>query len=139
MRVLIWWCADFGTCHRNPMARPRGELCARCRVRREVGARVAKTEAMIAPLQLLIAKLRCECSGCFAERGRRLLDQLEPRLEGAKASAREEERAAQAGRDRITVRGFTAGGRAGAVAAHLPRKRSAPELRRLPVPLRRAR
>src|SRR5687767_5856715 len=58
-------------------------------------AQASATEALIAHLQLQIAKLRREQYGPSAERSRRLLDQLELQLEELEASAGEDELAAE--------------------------------------------
>ncbi len=57
-------------------------------------ALVSEREALVAYYKLQIAKLRREQYGQSAERGRRLLDQLELQLEEAAASAAEDEIAA---------------------------------------------
>jgi transposase len=46
--------------------------------RREAVARASGAEAMVAQLKLLIAKLRHDRFGASSERGRKLLDQMEP-------------------------------------------------------------
>jgi len=45
--------------------------------RREMEARASGAEAMVAHLKLLIAKMKRDRLGASAERGRKLLDQLE--------------------------------------------------------------
>src|SRR5437899_6827513 len=52
-------------------------------------ARAAGAEAMIAHMKLMIAKLRREQYGQSAERGRKVLDQLELQLEELEADADE--------------------------------------------------
>ncbi len=70
-------------------------LAAERTARQEAEARASGAEAMVAHLKLLIAKLRRERYGQSAERGRKLLDQLELQLEEAAASAAEDEASAQ--------------------------------------------
>ena len=86
-------------------------------------ARAASAEAMIAHLKLMIAKARRETYGASAERGRKLLDQLELQLEEAEATATEDgEKAAD--RDGSVVASFTRGKPVRApLPAHLPRER----------------
>jgi transposase len=69
-------------------------LAAERAARQQAEARASGAEAMVAYLKLQIAKLRREQYGQSAERGRRLLDQLELQLEEAAASAAENEIAA---------------------------------------------
>ena len=83
------------------------------------------TEAMVAYLKLLIAKLRHEQFGASSERGRKLLDQLELQMEEIEATAAEDE--ATLGRDaadgqpgRCPVRRKPV---RGPLPAHLPRER----------------
>jgi hypothetical protein len=59
----------------------RAALAAEQQARRQAEARAAGAEAMIAHLKLLIAKLRHDRFGASAERGRKLLEQLELELE----------------------------------------------------------
>jgi transposase len=61
---------------------------------RRVSRRRLGPEAMVACLKLLIARMRRERFGQSAERGRKLLDQLELQLEELEASATEDEVAA---------------------------------------------
>ena len=81
-------------------------LAAERQARQEAETRATGAEAMIAHLKLVIAKLRRERFGPSAERGAKLLDQLEFQLEELEASAREDEFAA--GQDRTVVPSFTA-------------------------------
>jgi transposase len=82
-----------------------------------------EAEAMVAHLKLVIAKLQRERFGPSAERGAKLLDQLELQLEELEASASEDEFAA-AGQDRTVVSNFTRKKPARApLSAHLPRER----------------
>ena len=64
-------------------------LVAERQARREAEARATGAEAMVAHLQLAIAKLRRERFGPSAERGAKLLEQLELQLEELEASASE--------------------------------------------------
>jgi len=86
-------------------------------------ALAAEREALVAYYKLQIAKLRREQYGQSAERGRKLLDQLELQLEEAAASAAEDEiRAAPVGS--TTVQPFTRKKPVRApFPAHLPRER----------------
>jgi transposase len=101
----------------------KAALVAEREARHEAEARATGAEAMVAHLKLVIAKLRRESFGPSAERGAKLLDQLELQLEELKASASEDEFAA-ASQDRTVVPGFTRKkpGRA-PLPAHLPRER----------------
>jgi transposase len=73
---------------------------------------------MVAHLKLLIAKLKRDRFGASAERGRKLLDQLEMQLEELETAAAEDEAAAaHAAPDKTTVRPFM---RAKPVRAPLP-------------------
>jgi transposase len=67
----------------------RAALAAEQQARRQAEARAAGAEAMIAHLKLLIAKLRHDRFGASAERGRKLLDQLELELEELETDAGE--------------------------------------------------
>jgi transposase len=82
-------------------------------------------EAMVAYLKLVIAKMKRERFGQSAERGRKLLDQLELQLEELEASATEDEVAAGAAEPAAaTVHGFTRKKPVrGPLPAHLPRER----------------
>jgi transposase len=93
--------------------------------RREFEARASSAEAMVAHLKLLIAKMKRDRFGASAERGRRLLDQLEMRLEELETAAVEDvEAATQAEPNRTTVRPFTRAKPVRApLPAHLPRQR----------------
>ena len=80
-------------------------------------------EAMVAHLKLLIAKLRRAQYGQSAERGHKLLDQLELQLEEAAANAAEDEVAAAPAAG-TTVGAFTRRKPARApFPTHLPRER----------------
>lgn len=65
----------------------RAALAAERPARLEAEARASGTEAMIAHLKLMIAKLRHDRFGASSERGRKLLDQLELELEEAETAA----------------------------------------------------
>jgi transposase len=93
--------------------------------RRDLEARAAAAEAMIAHLKLLVARHKRDRFGASAERGRKLLDQLEMQLEELETAAAEDEAAgAQAKPDATTVRSFTrARPVRGPLPAHLPRER----------------
>jgi transposase len=89
--------------------------------RLEAEARATGAEAMVAQLKLLIAKLKRERFGASAERGRKLLDQLELQLEELEATAAEDA-AASAGES--PVMSFTRRKPVRApLPAHLPRER----------------
>ena len=66
-------------------------LTAERAARQQAEARASGAEAMVAYLKLLIAKMKRERFGQSAERGRKLLDQLELQLEELEASATEDE------------------------------------------------
>src|SRR5947209_4529840 len=93
--------------------------------RREFEARASSAEAMVAHLKLLIAKMKRNRFGASAERGRKLLDQLEMQLEELETAAAEDaEAATQAEPNRTTVRPFTRAKPVRApLPAHLPRER----------------
>ena len=80
---------------------------------------------MVAHLKLLIAKMKRDRFGASAERGRKLLDQLEMQLEELETAAAEDEAAAaDAAPDKTIVRPFTrAKPVRGPLPAHLPRER----------------
>jgi transposase len=93
--------------------------------RRDLEARAAAAEAMIAHLKLLVARHKRDQFGASAERGGKLLDQLEMQLEELETAAAEDEAGgAQANPDATTVRSFTrARPVRGPLPAHLPRER----------------
>src|SRR5664279_1846722 len=92
---------------------------------REFEARASGAEAMVAHLKLLIAKMKHDRFGVSAERGRRLLDQLELQLEELTTEAAESEAASAATKpDTTNVRPFTRAKPVRApLPAHLPRER----------------
>lgn len=75
--------------------------------RREAEVRASGAEAMVAHLKLLIAKMKRDRFGASAERGRKLLDQLEMQLEELETAGAEDQVAAEATADETTVRPFT--------------------------------
>ena len=102
----------------------RAALAAEQQARREAEARASGAEAMVAHLKLLIAKMKRDRFGASAERGRKLLDQLEMQLEELETAATEDAAAADAAPDKTTVRPFTrAKPVRGPLPAHLPRER----------------
>ena len=102
----------------------RTALAAEQQARREAEARASGAEAMVAHLKLLIAKMKRDRFGASAERGRKLLDQLEMQLEELETAAAEDEAISAAATDKTTVRPFTrAKPMRGPLPAHLPRER----------------
>jgi transposase len=93
--------------------------------RQQAEARASGAEAMVAYLKLLIAKMKRARFGQSAERGRKLLDQLELQLEELEASTTEDEITAKTAEpDPTTVRGFSRRKPMRApLPAHLPRER----------------
>ncbi len=109
----------------------RAALVSEQLARREAEARASGAEAMVAHLKLLIARMKHDRFGASAERGRKLLDQLEMQLEELETAATEDAAAAARGAaDTTTVRPFTRAKPVRApLPAHLPRERVV-----LPVP-----
>jgi len=103
----------------------KAALLAERSARREFEARASGAEAMVVHLKLLIAKMKRDRFGVSAERGRRLLDQLELQLEELETEAAEREAAtASTEPDTTTVRPFTRAKPVRApLPAHLPRER----------------
>ena len=104
----------------------KAALAAERSARQQAEARASGAEAMVAHLKLVIAKLRRERFGPSAERGSKLLDQLELQLEELEASATEDELAATArsGEDGTVVTSFTRKKPVRApLSEHLPRER----------------
>jgi hypothetical protein len=81
----------------------RAALVTEQQARREAEARASGAEAMVAHLKLLIAKMKRDRFGASAERGRKLLDQLEMQLEELETAAAEAEAAADATSDKTIV------------------------------------
>ena len=101
----------------------KAALLAERAARLEFEARAAGAEAMVAHLKLLIAKMKRDRFDASAERGRKLLDQLEMELEELETAAAEDE-AKHAGADQTNVRPFTRAKPVRApLPAHLPRER----------------
>ena len=100
-------------------------LLAERAARQQAEARASGAEAMVAYLKLLIAKMKRQQFGQSAERGRKLLDQLELQLEELEASAGEDElAAATAVPEPTTVRRVSRRKPVRApLPAHLPRER----------------
>jgi transposase len=103
----------------------KAALLAERSARREFEARASGAEAMVAHLKLLIAKMKRDRFGVSAERGRRLLDQLELQLEELETAAAEREAAtAPTESDTTNVRPFMRAKPVRApLPAHLPRER----------------
>ncbi len=103
----------------------KAALLAERAARREFEARAAGAEAMVAHLKLQIAKFKHDRFAPSAERGRKLLDQLEMQLEELETAAAEDEaEAARVRPDTTTVRPFTRTKPVRArLPAHLPRER----------------
>ena len=98
----------------------KAALLAGRAARREFEARAAGAEAMVAHLKLLIAKMKRDRFGASAERGRKLLDQLEMQLEDLETTVAEDAAAAASELSaKTSVRPFT---RAKPVRAPLPAK-----------------
>ena len=91
----------------------RAALITEQQARREAEARASGAEAMVAHLKLLIAKMKRDRFGASAERGRKLLDQLEMQLEELETAAAEDKVAADATPDTLCSVGSIACGRAG--------------------------
>jgi transposase len=100
-------------------------LTAERAARQQAEARASGAEAMVAYLKLLIAKMKRDRFGQSAERGRKLLDQLELQLEELEASATEDAVAAGSVEpDPTSVRSLTYKKPVRApLPAHLPRER----------------
>ena len=109
----------------NDIAALQTALTAERAARQQAEARASGAEAMVAYLKLLIAKTKRERFGRSAERGRRLLDQLELQFAELEVSATEDEVAARAAEtEPTTVHGFTRKKPVRApLPAHLPRER----------------
>ncbi len=106
----------------------RAALAAERLARREAEARAAGAEAMVAHLELLIARLKRDKYGASSERGRRLIDQLELELGELAAAASEhaakaESAAGKDGRDRRPDSPPRGQPVRAPLPAHLPRER----------------
>jgi transposase len=105
----------------DDLATLKAAFLAERSARLEAEARASGAEAMVAHLKLLIAKLKRERFGASAERGSKLLDQLELQLEELEAAAAEDACAAAA---ESMVKSFTRRKPVRApLPAHLPRER----------------
>jgi transposase len=108
----------------DDIAALKAALANERRARREAEAQATASQALVAHLKLLIAKLRREQYGQSSERGRKVLDQLELQLEELEADATETAVAAEAGADATVVQSFTRRRPVRApLPAHLPRER----------------
>src|SRR5712691_6915272 len=87
----------------------------------EARAKLSGAEALIAHLQLVIAKMKRELFGPRSERSQRLLDQLELQLEELAAAAGEDAAARET--TGIPAQGFTRPKTRRNFPAHLPRRR----------------
>jgi len=103
----------------------KAALLAERAARRELEARAAGAEAMVAHLRLLIAMHKRDRFDASSERGRKLLDQLEMQLEELETAAAEDEAViAPVQPEATTVRAFTRAKPVRApLPAHLPRER----------------
>jgi transposase len=103
----------------------KAALLAERAARREFEARASGAEAMVTHLKLMIAQFNRDRFGASAERGRKLLDQMEMQLEELETGIAEDEAAAApAEAETTTVRAFTRAKPARApLPAHLPRER----------------
>ena len=109
----------------DDIAALQAALNAERTARQQAEARASGAEAMVAYLKLLIAKMKRERFGQSAERGRKLLDQLELQLEELEASATEDGLAAgSTAPDTTPVRSVIRKKPVRApLPAHLPRER----------------
>jgi transposase len=103
----------------------KAALLAERAARREFEARASGAEAMVAHLKLLIAKMKRDRFGASAERGRKLLDQLEMELEELETAAAEDTAVADhaAGQQSSVRPHMRAKPVRGPLPAHLPRER----------------
>ena len=110
----------------DDVAALKAALASERRARREAEAQATASQALVAHLKLLIAKLRREQYGQASERGRKVLDQLELQLEELEAAATESAVAAETSADATVVRSVTRrrpGPVRAPLPAHLPRER----------------
>lgn len=102
----------------------KAALVSERQARREAEAQATASQALVAHLKLLIAKLRHEQYGQSSERGRKVLDQLELQLEELEAAATESAIAAEPRSDATVVHSFARRRPVRApLPAHLPRER----------------
>jgi transposase len=102
----------------------KAALMSERQARREAEAQASASQALVAHLKLLIARLRREQYGSSSERGRKVLDQLELQLEELEAEATEKAVAAEPQASAVAVQGFTRRRPVRApLPAHLPRER----------------
>ena len=108
----------------NDIAALQTALTAERAARQQAEARASGAEAMVAYLKLLIAKMKRERFGQSAERGRKLLDQLELQLEELETTASEDETAEPATARSTTVHSFTRKTRCGRRCQRICRARA---------------
>jgi transposase len=104
----------------------KAALIAERTARLDMEARASGAEAMVAHLNLIIAKMKRDRFGASSEHSRKLLDQLEMELEELETTAAENEASAgsTAASGQVSVRPFTRGKPVRApLPAHLPRER----------------
>lgn len=105
----------------------KAALLAERAARLESDARASGAEAMVAHLKLMITKMRRDRFGASAERGSKLLNQLELQLEELETALAEDTAAVatpEPGPDTSSVRAFTREKpKRGPLPAHLPRER----------------
>ena len=112
-----------GPCPDTGVARVRERFLS-LRPFAEAEARASGAEAMVVHLKLLIAKLRHDRFGASSERSRKLLDQLELRLEEFEAAAAEDEAVLDPDKEGLPGHGTTRRKPVRApLPAHLPRER----------------
>jgi transposase len=108
----------------DDIAALKAALVSERQARREAEAQATASQALVAHLKLLIAKLRREQYGQSSERGRKVLDQLELQLEELEAAATESAIAAEPRSDATVVQSFVRRRPVRApLPAHLPRER----------------
>jgi transposase len=108
----------------DDIAALKAALASERQARREAEAQASASQALVAHLKLLIAKLRREQYGQSSERGRKLIDQLELQLEELEAEASESAIAAEPKPTGTVVGSFIRRRPVRApLPAHLPRER----------------
>lgn len=108
----------------DDIAALKAALASERQARREAEAQASASQALVAHLKLLIAKLRREQYGQSSERGRKLIDQLELQLEELEAEATESATAAEPIPTGTVVGSFIRRRPVRApLPAHLPRER----------------